>query len=145
MAFVTVSASRNPVIDGLLYGTKWTDQTVSYSFPDTADELTDYSEPLDPLNFRSLDASERLLVQTVLASWSSVADIRFTEAPNAGARYGSIITTTCPTLLREALAGPQGPLKPGTSSWALSWTMPMETMAVGRPLRSFTNSAMRWA
>lgn len=68
MAFVTVSASRNPVIDGLLYGTKWADQSITYSFPNTADELTDYSEPLDPLNFRPLDAGERLLMQTVLAA-----------------------------------------------------------------------------
>lgn len=113
MAFVTVSASRNPVIDGLLYGTKWTDQTVSYSLPDTADELTDYSEPLDPLNFRSLDASERLLVQTVLASWSSVADIRFTEAPNAGGKIRLYHYDDMSNLTARSLGWPSGAAEAG--------------------------------
>lgn len=113
MAFVTVSASRNPVIDGLLYGTKWTDQTVSYSLPDTADELTDYSEPLDPLNFRSLDASERLLVQTVLASWSSVADIRFTEAPNAGGTIRLYHYDDMSNLTARSLGWPSGAAEAG--------------------------------
>lgn len=78
----TVTSSGVSAVDGLLYGTKWSTPTLTYSFPDAVGDLGDYADPLNPTYFGALDANQQASVEAALAQWARVSGLTFTEAAN---------------------------------------------------------------
>jgi hypothetical protein len=76
----TVSPSGNNSIDALLYGAKWLSQSISYSFPEVASDLADYSTPLTQEVFATLSSAHKQAVEIVLGAWSAVSGLTFTQS-----------------------------------------------------------------
>ncbi|WP_109108551.1 M10 family metallopeptidase C-terminal domain-containing protein [Azospirillum sp. TSO35-2] len=72
----------NSAIDSILYGTKWTSTSLTYSFPTAASDLSDYSleNSLNPTYFDTLNSSQKLVFKEVLEAWSAISGLSFTEA-----------------------------------------------------------------
>ncbi|ACG78326.1 hemolysin-type calcium-binding region protein [Phenylobacterium zucineum HLK1] len=83
---VSVPQSGDPIVDGLLFGSKWSGTSLTFSFPASVADLADYATPLDPTYFGVLEAAGQTAVRAALARWAAVAAVTFTEvAPSAAA------------------------------------------------------------
>jgi hypothetical protein len=80
----TVSASGNIDIDGLLSSCKWATGSLTYSFPTSAGA---YGYAGETATFGVLSATAQNAVRSVLASYSSVANLSFSETANGDLRY----------------------------------------------------------
>ncbi|OJU67441.1 MAG: hypothetical protein BGO05_23375 [Rhizobiales bacterium 63-7] len=74
-------------IDGILYGTKWNSNTLTYSFPTLAAQVTGYAPGAEnPVEntapFEALTEAQKAVMLRALAHWSGVANIHFVESAN---------------------------------------------------------------
>ncbi|SHJ78618.1 serralysin [Roseomonas rosea] len=87
-ATTSPSASGTPAIDGLLAGTAWAGHSLTYSFPGSAADLSDYSAPnaVDPSYVAALSSGQQDTVRGMLVAFGAVANITFSEAitPSGG-------------------------------------------------------------
>lgn len=85
-ATTSQGAVKDPYTNGLLSGTKWEEQSLTFAFSENASAYGSYtsSEPSD--NFASLTGTERAALREALQEFASVAGLSFTEigGPEAG-------------------------------------------------------------
>lgn len=81
MQISQVSSTGNNAIDSLLWGVRWQDQTISYSFPTAGSTFVpDYSTAAEPWSrFSTLTTSMRQGARQALSIWSAVANVTFSE------------------------------------------------------------------
>lgn len=73
-----VAATGSQTINGLLSGVKWATNSLTYSFPTSG---SDYSYYTGGSAFGELSATAKTAVSSILANYSSVANVTFTEVP----------------------------------------------------------------
>ena len=79
-ATTSVSATDNPELNGLLYDFKWGVNAFTFGFPTDTAQYDGYAPDEEPFNnFETLNAVQREAVRTILVSFSSVANLTFTE------------------------------------------------------------------
>ncbi|MGQ9370018.1 M10 family metallopeptidase C-terminal domain-containing protein, partial [Azospirillum sp. A39] len=83
---VTVVSSGDTEIDTTLYGTKWSTTTLTYSFPTSVGDVSDYASagPLDSSYFGALTSDQQQMIEGILELWSRVSGLTFTEAAEPG-------------------------------------------------------------
>src|SRR5579871_4180224 len=90
----SVSPTGNPYIDGVLVGTKWATNTLTYSFPSSpADYGAGYGSGEPGKAFKPFTAAQQAAVQHILAMDSAVANLTFTKVTE---------TTTTHAVIRYA-------------------------------------------
>ena len=85
----SVAASGNQDIDGLLAGMKWATSSLTYSFPTSA-AAYGYSFNNEKTTFGVLSSTAQDVVRSVLAFYSSVANLTFaasSSSSNGDLRY----------------------------------------------------------
>lgn len=87
-ATASVSLTGDPYIDGILSGTKWGVSNLTYSFPTSASyyEYTGESGS----NFKAFTTVQQDAVRDVLANYSAVANITFTEITETSTQHATI-------------------------------------------------------
>lgn len=83
-------------LNSMLFGTKWGGGvghgvTLTYSFPAaSAAWLSPYSSQNEPAGLRALDAAQKEAARSALATWASVANVKFAEVADNGGTVGEI-------------------------------------------------------
>ncbi|WP_041785580.1 Ig-like domain-containing protein [Rhodospirillum centenum] len=79
---VSVSLTGDGNVDTLLYGRKWGSNSITYSFPADASDLSDYpaGTAIDSSYFSALTAAQQTAVRAALNAWSEVSGLSFTQA-----------------------------------------------------------------
>ena len=82
-------SSGNSIFDALIYGTQWTSNTITFSFP-TIDSVfaLGYLENNSYLDF--LGSSDRTAVRSALQSWANVATLTFVETTDTYYNVGDL-------------------------------------------------------
>jgi hypothetical protein len=76
------SKSLNQEVDGLLSGTKWSDLTISYSFPESASDYeSKYEGNLPKKNLVAFDDAEKTAVGSIFDNISAVTLLEFNPYP----------------------------------------------------------------
>jgi len=78
---------KDPYANGLLSGTKWAEQSLTFAFPENSSAYGSYTSSEPSNNFASLTDAERGALREALQEFAAVAALSFTEAagPDAGA------------------------------------------------------------
>ena len=90
----TYTPTSNPLLNGILYGTKWAGSSFTFSFPSSAAVYgTPYGNGETSNNFEAFNAAQQAATRAVLQMYSSVAKLNFTEVTetssvHADLRYG---------------------------------------------------------
>ena len=90
----TYTPTSNPLLNGILYGTKWAGSSFTFSFPSSAAVYgTPYGSGETSNNFEAFTATQQTATRAVLQMYSSVAKLNFTEVTetssvHADLRYG---------------------------------------------------------
>lgn len=90
-AVTPVSATGNNYIDGLIDGNKWAVSSLTFSFPsDAAFYGVGYGsgEPLN--NFEAFNATQQAAVRAILAWYSKVVPLTFTEVTESASVHGDL-------------------------------------------------------
>ena len=87
--------STHTSVNALLYGTRWEGQlattNLSFSFPVSASTWSTYGTPAEPnQGFEPLNVNQQQFVRDALAAWAAVANLQWTEVPDAAAGSGQI-------------------------------------------------------
>lgn len=87
----TASASGINAIDSLLYGAKWSDNAISFSFPMAITEYFDYTADEMPSGFIALSPQQQQAARSTLMAWASVCNLTFSETTggNGTIRFGT--------------------------------------------------------
>lgn len=87
----TVTPTGNAYVDGVLSGTKWAVTTLTFSFPTSASYYgSPYGSNEPTSNFEALNAVQKDAVRGILADYSAVANITFTEVTETASQHGDI-------------------------------------------------------
>ena len=87
-ATASVSPTGNPYIDGVLSGIEWGTTSLTYSFPISASYYEYTGEPGS--NFKAFTAVQQDAVRHVLANYSAVANLTFTEVTETSTQHATI-------------------------------------------------------
>ena len=140
--------------NALVYGTQWLSHSVSFSFPTASsfwstDPNTGYGASNgdgEPWNgFEALSSANQAAVRSALASWSAVANLRFTEVADSrnavgDVRFGYSTAVDAGTPMRRAPA-PKAATS-GSTPMAVRSTCPGRRAATSTR-RSSTRSGTR--
>jgi Ca2+-binding RTX toxin-like protein len=94
-----VPGPGDPDLDPLVYGTRWADPRVTYSFPQAGSSWsTDADSGYGPssgdaepwVGFEALNSDEQAATRKALAAWAAVADVRFEEVADTAASVGDL-------------------------------------------------------
>ena len=87
-ATASVSLTGDPYIDGVLSGTRWGVSSLTYSFPTSAAYYEYSGEP--GTNFEAFTAVQQDAVRKVLANYSAIANITFTEVAETSSQHATL-------------------------------------------------------
>ena len=107
----TVSVALTGIndVDALLYGSKWSTSSLTFSFPDyysSWDPGYLFSEPLSS-SYSPLYPTDQTATRLALNSWASVANISFTEVTESATNVGDLrfaYTSSADSILASAQA-----------------------------------------
>ncbi|WP_119389337.1 M10 family metallopeptidase [Taklimakanibacter lacteus] len=87
----TISPTGNAYVDGVLSGDKWAVSSFTYSFPTSASFYgSGYGSGEPSSNFEGLNATQQEAVRDILAGYSAVANITFTEITETSSQHADI-------------------------------------------------------
>ena len=87
----TVSPTGNAYVDGALSGIKWAGSSLTYSFPTSASFYgSGYGDGEQNNNFEALNSVQIEATRAILAEYSAVANITFTEITETDTQHGDI-------------------------------------------------------
>jgi serralysin len=87
----TVSPTGNAYVDGVLFGTKWAVDSLTYSFPGSpAFYGAGYASGEPGNHFKAFTAAQQAAVQRVLAMDSAVANVTFTKITESATTHATI-------------------------------------------------------
>jgi Ca2+-binding RTX toxin-like protein len=87
----TVSATGNRDIDGLLSGSRWTSQTLTYSFPTDASFYgPNYGSGQPYHAFEALNATQQAVARTVFSMVSGYANLTFVEVTETATNHADL-------------------------------------------------------
>ena len=90
-ATATYSPTGNPYIDGVLGGTKWAVSSLTFSFPsDSAFYGSGYGYGEPSNNFQAFNSAQQTAVRTILQSYSSVVNVKFTEITETSTQHADL-------------------------------------------------------
>src|ERR1700722_4844271 len=78
----SIAWSRNPDIDGLLIGTKWSATSLTYSFPVDGSfygATYESGNEQNTVGFAQLNTAQQAAAVSVLADYSAVSNLQFTQ------------------------------------------------------------------
>ena len=87
-ATASVSLTGDPYIDGVLSGTRWGVSSLTYSFPTSAAYYEYSGEP--GTNFEAFTAVQQDAVRKVLANYSAIANLTFTEVAETSSQHATL-------------------------------------------------------
>lgn len=87
-ATASVSPTGNPYVDGVLTGIEWGTTNLTYSFPTSAAYYEYTGEPTT--NFKAFTAVQQDAVRHVLANFSAVANLTFTEVTESSTQHATL-------------------------------------------------------
>ena len=87
-ARASVNLTGDPYIDGVLSGTRWDVSSLTYSFPTSAAYYEYSGEP--GTNFEAFTAVQQDAVRKVLANYSAIANITFTQVAETSSQHGTL-------------------------------------------------------
>ena len=95
-AIAAVTTSGINAIDSLLYGTKWSDNVISFSFPTAITEYPDYAVAETPSGFMALSPLQQQAARSALNAWASVCNLTASETTggNGTIRFGTTSDAT---------------------------------------------------
>ena len=81
------SGTGNSYIDGILTGTRWASTSLTFSFPTSS---TYYEYGGEPTNgFRAFTSVQQDAVRDVLANYSAVSNLTFTEITETSSQHAT--------------------------------------------------------
>ncbi len=87
----TISPTGNDYVDGVLSGTKWAVTSLTFSFPSSASFYgSGYGSGEPGSNFEALNSVQMNAVRGILADYSAVANITFTEITETSTQHADI-------------------------------------------------------
>jgi serralysin len=87
----TVSPTGNAYTDGVLSGMKWAVGSLTFSFPTSASYYgSPYGSGEPTSGFQALNTTQAAAVRTILQSYSSVANITFSEVTETSSVHGDL-------------------------------------------------------
>ena len=87
----TVSPTKNPMVDGVLSGTKWAVTRFTYSFPTSASHYgAGYGSGEPGKGFEAMNAAQQNAVRAILAQFSAVANVTFTAVTESSSRHADL-------------------------------------------------------
>jgi Ca2+-binding RTX toxin-like protein len=89
-AVTSVSATRNHDVDGVLSGIKWATNSLTFSFPANAAFYGSGYGSGETSSFSALLASQQSVVRNILAQFSAVANLTFTEIAETSTQHGDL-------------------------------------------------------
>jgi serralysin len=90
-AVTRTDPAGNPYVDGILSGVEWATQSFSFSFPSSGSYYGASYGDGEPLNnFGALSAVQKAVVRTVLSTYSSVANLQFTEVAETSTQHADL-------------------------------------------------------
>ena len=87
-ATASVSLTGDPYIDGVLSGTRWGVSSLTYSFPTSAAYYEYSGEP--GTNFEAFTAAQQDAVRKVLANYTAIANLTFTEVAETSSQHATL-------------------------------------------------------
>ena len=87
-ARASVNLTGDPYIDGVLSGTRWDESSLTYSFPTSAAYYEYSGEP--GTNFEAFTAVQQDAVRKVLANYSAIANITFTQVAETSSQHATL-------------------------------------------------------
>jgi hypothetical protein len=85
----SVSPTSNPYINGILVGTKWAVDSLTFSFPTDPSFYGSYGSETTT-GFEALTAAQQSAVRAALAQYSSVINFTFTEVTESASVHGDL-------------------------------------------------------
>ena len=90
-AVKSVSRSGDVNIDGLLSGTQWAVNSLTFSFPSSASLYgLAYASGEPSVNFEAFNTAQQTAVRTVLQHYASVINVTFTEVVETPTQHGAL-------------------------------------------------------
>ena len=83
-----VKATGLSTVDGILDGRKWSTSTLTYSFPTLASAYEYSGENSN--NFQAFNEAQKAAMRSVLAEYSSVANIKFVEVIETATTHATL-------------------------------------------------------
>ena len=88
-ATASVSSTGNSYVDGILTGTKWATSSLTFSFPAQASYYgSNYGNGEPSNNFKAFTPVQQAAVKSILAMYSAVANLNFTEVTETSSQHG---------------------------------------------------------
>lgn len=90
-ATASVNPTGNAYIDGVLYGTKWAVNSLTFSFPtDPSFYGTGYGSGENLTGFEAFTATQQAAVRLILSSYSAVINFTFTEITETSSQHADL-------------------------------------------------------
>jgi serralysin len=89
-SYANSELSGNPYVDGLVGETKWTIDSLTYSFPTDASFYGSYLGREPSTNFEALNATQQATVVKILGMYSAVAHIGFSLVTETASQHGDL-------------------------------------------------------
>jgi serralysin len=87
----TIGKTGNLYIDGILSGTRWGVLTLTYSFPASASYYgSPYGSGEPSSGFEAMTPAQQTAIRAVLAQYSAVANVKFTQVTETSSTHGDI-------------------------------------------------------
>jgi serralysin len=88
----TYSPTGDQYVDGVLSGVKWGVSSLTFSFPTNASFYgSGYGSGEPASNFETFTATQQAAVRTILQTYSSVANLAFTEVTETSSQRRSAL------------------------------------------------------
>ncbi|HEY8579945.1 MAG TPA: matrixin family metalloprotease, partial [Beijerinckiaceae bacterium] len=90
-AISTYSVTGNPYVDGVLGDYKWGVTNLTYSFPTSGAYYgSNYGDGENNSNFGAFNATQQAAVRSVLAQYSAVTNVTFTQVTESATVHGDL-------------------------------------------------------
>ena len=87
----SISPTGDKYIDGILTGTKWATTNLTFSFPAQASFYgSGYGNGEPNNNFEVFNPAQQAAVRSILASYSAVANVAFSEVQETSSQHGDL-------------------------------------------------------
>ena len=114
----SVSLTGNKYIDGVLTGTKWATTDLTFSFPAQASFYgSGYGNGELSNNFEAFNSAQQAAVRSILASYSAVANVTFSEVQETSSQHAVIYATRNRISIIQRWDTTRAPSATGGDTW----------------------------
>ncbi|MCC6982141.1 MAG: M10 family metallopeptidase C-terminal domain-containing protein [Bauldia sp.] len=87
----TIAKTGNSYVDGILTGVRWSVTNLTYSFPTSASFYgAAYGSGEPGMAFEAMTPAQQAAIRSVLASYSAVANVKFTQVTESATTHGDL-------------------------------------------------------